>query len=200
MPLARLRGVIEDRGDDWVIVGVGGVGLMASVPGRTASALDTGAHASLYTHLHVREDALTLYGFDSRDDLALFEQLITVSGIGPRAALGLLSALDAPQLAAAIAGGQTDVLRKVPGIGQKTAERVVLELRDKVWVPEAAAARAPAATPGSKQDQELIAALMGLGYTQAEAAAAAERAAADGAASLEDRIRAALRAFAAPKS
>jgi len=198
MPLARLRGVIEDKGDDWLIVGIGGVALMASVPSRTAGSFVSGAQVSLYTHLHVREDALTLYGFDSRDDLALFEQLITVSGIGPRAALGLLSALDAPQLAAAIAGGQTDVLRKVPGIGQKTAERVVLELRDKVWVPEAAAATRAARPAEVAPDQELIAALMGLGYTQAEASAAAERAAAYGG-SLEDRIRAALQVFAAPK-
>jgi Holliday junction DNA helicase RuvA len=192
MPVARLRGLIEDRGDDWVIVAAGALGIMASVPARTASALAVGAKVSLYTYLHVREDALTLYGFAAPDELRLFEQLIGVSGVGPRLALGVLSALPPDALARAIAGGDTDLLRRIPGVGQKTAERLVLELRDKVAAPEGQAAPQPVAT----KDDELIAALMGLGYTQAEAAEAAAGVGPNGGAPLEERVREALSFFA----
>jgi Holliday junction DNA helicase RuvA len=196
MPVARLRGVVEERGDDWAIVGVGGVGMLVSVPATTAEAFTEGAQATLYTHLHVREDALTLYGFATRDDLTLFEQLISVSGVGPRVALGLLSALDHADLTTAIASGRSDALRKVPGVGQKTAERIVLDLRDKV-APPAAAIGGPARKPDGKQpDAEVVAALMGLGYSQAEAADAASRLPEDGDTAIEDRIREALAFFA----
>ena len=196
MPIARLRGVVEDKGDDWLIVGVGGIGVLASVPATTAESLEPGDEATLFTHLHVREDALTLFGFSTREDLTLFEQLISVSGVGPRVALGLQSALDYAQLTTSIAGGRADVLRRVPGIGQKTAERLVLELRDKVQPPAAGADVEPAATGRPKSDPEVVAALMGLGYSQAEAASAAERLPQDGDVPLEDRVRQALQFFA----
>ncbi len=197
MPVARLRGTVEEKGADWVIVGVGGIGLLASVPATAADALVIGAPAALYTYLHVREDALTLFGFATRDDLTLFEQLISVSGVGPRVALGLLSTLDYAQLTLAIAGGRVDVLRKVPGIGQKTAERLVLELRDKVTPPAAGSDAAGAAAPATKQaDADVVAALMGLGYSQAEASQAAERLPRDADMPLEDRVRTALGFFA----
>jgi Holliday junction DNA helicase RuvA len=195
MPVARLRGTVEEKGADWIVVGVGGIGLLASVPSTTADALAVGETVALHTHLHVREDALTLFGFATRDDLTLFEQLISVSGVGPRVALGLLSALDHRQLTLAIAGGRADVLRKVPGIGQKTAERLVLELRDKVAPPAAGDDARPAA-PSRPADAEVIAALMGLGYSQTEASQAAERLPADGDQPLEDRVRQALGFFA----
>jgi Holliday junction DNA helicase RuvA len=196
VPLARLRGVVEEKGDDWAIVGVGGLGIVASVPASTAEALSVGAPCALFTYLHVREDALTLYGFATRDDLALFEQLIAVSGIGPRAALGLLSALDYAQLTTAIAAGHVDALRRVPGIGQKTAERIVLELRDKV-TPPAAAEAPPRKEP--EKDAEVIAALVGLGYSQLEATAAAATLPGNGALLLEERVRLALQFFASPQ-
>jgi len=195
MPLARLRGVVEEKGADWAIVVVGGLGLLCSLPAPAADALAVGEPASLFTYLHVREDALTLYGFAERDDLTLFEQLISVSGVGPRVALGLLSALDYPQLTTAIASGRSDVLRRVPGVGQKTAERIVLDLRDRVTPPPGGAeVRPPGAAP--KADPEVVAALVGLGYSQAEATAAAERLPRDGDQPLEDRIREALQFFA----
>jgi Holliday junction DNA helicase RuvA len=193
MPIARLRGTVEERGDDWLIVGVGGVGVLASVPASTADSFVEGAQAALFTHLHVREDALTLFGFATRDDLRLFEQLIGVSGVGPKVALGLLSALDPAQLATAIASGHVDALRRVPGIGQKTAERIVLELRDKVAAPEGEVASPQPKKPD--YDEELVSALMGLGYTQAEAIDAAGRLAENGDRPLEDRIREALALF-----
>jgi Holliday junction DNA helicase RuvA len=194
MPVARVRGVVEEKGEDWLIVTVGGFGLSLSVPATTAGALKEGASAALFTHLHVREDALTLYGFATRDDLGLFEQLISVSGVGPRVALGVLSAMDSAQAAAAIVSGRAEALRRVPGVGQKTAERIVLELRDKVRPPEGDTARIE--PPAAKVDADVVAALMALGYSQTEAAAAAETLG-DGAETmpLEDKIRAALRAF-----
>lgn len=196
MPVARLRGIVEERGDDWAIVGVGGLGMLVSVPATTADALTEGAQTVLYTHLHVREDALTLYGFATRDDLTLFEQLISVSGVGPRVALGLLSALDHAQLATAIAAGHADALRKVPGVGQKTAERIVLDLRDKVAPPAAVAGERPQKADGRQPDADVVAALMGLGYSQAESSEAAARLAPDDDAPLEDRVRDALAFFA----
>jgi Holliday junction DNA helicase RuvA len=195
MPVARVRGVIDEKGDDWAIVTVGGVGLLVSIPGTAADALDIGAVASLFTHLHVREDALTLFGFLTSDDLVLFEQLISVSGVGPRVALGLLSALDYGELTTAIAAGHADRLRKVPGIGQKTAERLVLELRDKVHPPAAVASPARPA-PSRSADAEVAAALMGLGYSAAESEAAASQLPKDAGSALEDRIRLALSYFA----
>jgi Holliday junction DNA helicase RuvA len=197
MPIARLRGPVEDKGEDWAIITVGGLGVLASIPTSTSEALAIGQPAALYTHLHVREDALTLYGFTTPDELRLFEQLISVSGVGPRVALGLLSALDHGQLANAIVSGRADVLRKVPGVGQKTAERVVLDLRDKVTPPAAGVdMEQPVLPSDEKADPEVVAALMGLGYTQAEAAAAAERLPQNGAITLEDKIRLALTSFA----
>jgi Holliday junction DNA helicase RuvA len=190
-----LRGIVEERGDDWLIVGFGGVGMMASVPATTAGNYVQGSPVALFTHLHVREDALTLYGFASPDDLRLFELLIGVSGVGPKAALGLLSALDTAQLATAIASGHADALRRVPGVGQKTAERIVLDLRDKVTPPHGADA-APAPLGQPERDAELVAALMGLGYTQAEATEASSRLPENGDRPLEDRIRDALALFA----
>lgn len=196
MPVARVRGAVEEKGDDWAIIAVGGIGMLVSVPATTADSLTEGAPALLFTHLHVREDALTLYGFASRDDLALFEQLISVSGVGPRVALGLLSTLDHAHLTTAIAAGHSDVLRKVPGVGLKTAERIVLDLRDKVTPPAAVIGETAAKRTDSQSDPEVVAALMGLGYSQAEASEAAARLPSDVGAPLEERIRLALSFFA----
>ena len=196
MPIARLRGTVDEQGDGWLIVGVGGVGLMALVPSSTSDSAEPGVEISLHTHLHVREDALTLYGFSSHEELVLFEQLIGVSGVGPKVALGLLSSLDYGRLATAIASGQAQVLRGVPGIGQKTAERIVLDLRDKVVPPDDIAPSA--AARGKHEDPEVIAALTGLGYTQSEAADAAARLGVNGDEPLEARVRRALQFFDAP--
>jgi holliday junction DNA helicase RuvA len=193
MPITRLRGIVEEKGADWAIIGAGGVGIVASMPANSADELVIGEPTALYTHLHVREDALTLFGFATRDDLLLFEQLTSVSGVGPRVALGLLSALDYAQLTFAIAGGRTDVLREVPGIGQKTAERLVLELREKVKPPPAGSDTDVARRATRKQgDADVVAALTSLGYSLSEASQAAERLPEDADAPLEDRVRMAL--------
>ena len=187
--IARLRGVVEEWGADWLLVFVGGVGLRLQVPASTAEALGRrGENVVLHTHLHVRDDALTLYGFASAEDLRLFEMLISVSGVGPRGALSLLSALGADGLSDAVSAGDAPRLQQVPGVGQKMAARLVLELKGKL------AGRAVASV-STGRDDEVVAALVGLGYTQAEAQAAVASVPSDGSLSVEERLRRALAYF-----
>jgi holliday junction DNA helicase RuvA len=188
-PIACLRGVVEEWGADWLLVFVGGVGLRLQVPASTAEALGRrGENVVLHTHLQVRDDALTLYGFASAEDLRLFEMLISVSGVGPRGALSLLSALGADGLSDAVSAGDALRLQQVPGVGQKMAARLVLELKGKL------VGRAVSAVPTGRDD-EVAAALVGLGYTQAEAQAAAASVPSDGSLSVEERLRSALAYF-----
>jgi len=187
--IARLRGVVEESGADWLLVFVGGVGLRVQVPASTAEALGRlGESVVLHTHLHVRDDAVALYGFATAEDLRLFEMLIGVSGVGPRGALSLLSALGAEGLSDAVSAGDVPRLQQVPGIGQKMAARLVLELKGKL------VGRAAATVPTGRDD-EVVAALVGLGYTQAEAQAAAASVPSDGSLAVEERLRRALAYF-----
>ena len=189
--IARLRGKLEARGEDYVIVDVGGIGFKVRVPTSLLDQLgDVGSPVELFTHLHVRENELALYGCATEDELALFEQLLTVSGIGPKAALSILSALAPDTLRLAIAQGQVDVLTRVPGIGKKTAQRLVLDLKGKLDLA-ALMAEAPAISPA---DAEVIAALTGLGYSVSEAQAAL-RSLPEAEMDLEEKIRLALRYF-----
>ncbi len=185
--IAQLRGQIIKRGDDFVILDVHGVGFRVRVPASTLESLGMeGSNAELLTHLQVREDDLSLFGFATEDELELFELLLTVSGIGPKAALGILSAAPSQTVRAAIAQNNLDLLTGIPGIGKKTAQRLVLELKGKVELPEGEFAEV------SPLDQEVVAALVTLGYSAAEAQRAA-RAVPASEKVLEDRIRAALR-------
>ncbi len=184
--ISHLRGQILMRGDDFVVIDVGGVGFRVRVPASTLSVLgDSGANAEVFTHLHVREDDLSLFGFATEDELKLFEMLLTVSGIGPKAALGILSAAPPNTVRSAIDQNNLDLLTEIPGIGKKTAQRLVLELKGKVEVGEELQEISPL-------DQEVVAALVNLGYSAAEAQRAA-RAVPSSAKAVEDRIRAALR-------
>jgi Holliday junction DNA helicase RuvA len=188
-PIARLRGVVEEWGADWLLVFVGGVGVRVQVPASTAEALGRhGESVVLHTHLHLRDDAVALYGFATAEDLRLFEMLISVSGVGPRGALSLLSALGAEGVSDAVSAGDAPRLQQVPGIGQKVAARLVLELKGKL------AGRGVAAVPAGRDD-EVVAVLVGLGYSQAEAQAAAAGAPSDGSLSVEERLRRALAYF-----
>ena len=181
--IASLRGRIGARGADHVIVDVGGVGYKVFVP-RQPERDDV----LLHTHQVVREDGQFLFGFESREELGLFEMLIGVGGVGPRAAVAMLSVARAVDLAAAIAAGDVAALARAPGVGKKTAERVILELRGKIG-------RTAEAPPGgSVPADDAAAALQALGYTPAEAAAALRGAPAIGQASSEERLTAALRA------
>jgi len=131
--IATLEGILEYRGNNSIILNVGGIGFQVYVPASTLSQLGTvKGKVSLYTHLHLREDNVSLYGFASGEELALFQNLISVSGIGPKAALGLLSALKPEQLVMAISSGNIDLISQAPGIGKKIASRLVVELKGKL--------------------------------------------------------------------
>jgi Holliday junction DNA helicase RuvA len=187
-PIARLKGVVVERGPDHLIVDVGGVGYLVYGPAGTVARAKLGAEISLHTHLAVREDDMTLYGFASAEERRLFQTLIAVSGVGPKAGLALLSVMNVDELSYAIASGNAAALSRAPGVGQKLASRIVLEVRGKL-APEA-----PAALPG--EASEVVAALIGLGYTQAEALEAVAKSDLPADAPVEDKVRLALAYFA----
>jgi holliday junction DNA helicase RuvA len=130
--IASVRGPVAHVGLDHVVVEVGGVGMLVHTTPATASGCRRGSEASLATSLVVREDSLTLYGFSAPAERDMFEVVQTVSGVGPRLALAMLSVMGPDQLAVALSSGDTKALTTIPGIGAKSAERLVLELRDKV--------------------------------------------------------------------
>lgn len=190
--IATLEGTLEYRGNDYVIVNVGGVGFHVHVPTSTLGQLGTPkGKLFLYTHLHVREDNISLYGFASSEELALFRNLISVSGIGAKLALALLSALSPEQLVMAIVSGDADFLCQVPGIGKKIAGRLAIELKGKLekqWKESA--------LPLSSVSADVIAALTGLGYSVAEATKAISRIPDSEKLSLEEKVRLALQHMA----
>ncbi len=180
--IALLRGILLEKHPNQAIVEAGGVGYDVTIPVSTFTHLpDAGSEIRLRVHTHVREDALALYGFLTQDEKALFEKLIGVSGIGPKLAITILSGLAAADLTLAIRRGELDRLVRIPGIGKKTAERMVLELRDKLPAitggePE------PAAAALSPVDQDVLSALLNLGCARPQAEAAVRKAKAAGAA------------------
>jgi Holliday junction DNA helicase RuvA len=191
--IALLRGLLIEKHPNQAIVETGGVGYDVIIPVSTFTHLpEAGAEVRLRIHTHVREDALALYGFLTQDEKALFEKFIGVSGIGPKLAVTILSGLAAPDLIDAIRRGEVDRLVRIPGIGKKTAERMVLELRDKL---PAAAGEEPASRPDtlSAIDQDVLSALLNLGCGRPQAEAAVRKAkAAGGPAGFEPLFRRAL--------
>ncbi len=181
--IGSLRGRVVARGTDHLVVEVGGVGYKVFVPRQPE--LDD---VLLHTHHVVREDGQSLFGFASRDELALFEMLISVSGVGPKAALALLAVSRPADLAVAIAAGDIAALARAPGVGKKTAERLIVDLRSKV------AKVGDGALPGvAVVEDDAVAALLALGYSAAEAATALRGVPARTAATTEERVRMALR-------
>lgn len=188
--IAAIQGILEAQGPDWAVVQVGGFSIRLFVPSSTAQRFPAiGQSLRLLTYLYVREDALTLYGFATPDEQSLFEQLIGVSGVGPRLALAMLSAASAESLRAAIASEKIEGLTRIPGIGKKLAGRLILELRGKLIAPSGETTPTPAPA-----DVDLIEALIGLGYTVTDAQAALKSVPAD--LDLEERLRRALQYFA----
>ena len=187
-PIARLRGVVAERGPDWLIVDVNGVGYLVHGPIGTVAGAKVGAEIALHTHLTVREDDMTLYGFASTEERGLFQTLIGVSGVGPKVGLGLLSVMTVDELSYAIASGNAAALSRAPGVGQKLASRIALELRDKLT-----AEPGPVGVPGDSS--EVVAALMGLGYSQSEALEAVAKSELPADAPVEDKVRLALSYF-----
>ncbi|MFN3372858.1 MAG: Holliday junction branch migration protein RuvA [Chloroflexus sp.] len=191
--IASIRGIIQSIGTDHLIVETGGVGFLIYAPRPTlAAAGAVGSDIFLHTILIVRDDALTLYGFSDKTQRSLFEQLIGVSGVGPKMALSLLSSGTPDEVRRMIASGDLTRLARVPGIGKKTAERIVLELRGKIDLRQQASAGSPSTTV---IDRELSDILVSLGYSATEAAAAIASLPADAPPTLEERLRLALRYF-----
>lgn len=163
--IVNLRGELEEVLDGGAVVNAGGIGFYLSMPVSSLKRLGKpGSEVKLYTRLFIRDDGPVLYGFISREEVELFRFLLGVSGIGPRTALGILSAADVGQIAAAIVGGDVEWLSRMPGIGRKTAERLVLELRDKMG-----SFQISDSAGSGRADGELVAALMSLGYSLVEA-------------------------------
>ncbi len=194
--ISHLRGALLEKNPNSVVVDVHGVGYDVTIPVSAYSSLPAvGAEVALHIHTHVREDALSLFGFVSSADKALFEKLISVSGIGPKLAVTALSGLAAPELMAAIRTGAVDQLVKIPGVGKKTAERMVLELRDKLDnIGEPARAVSVSQANFNAIEQDAISALMNFGSARAAAEAAVTKArAADGANDFDALFRRALK-------
>ena len=190
--IASLEGKLESLGGDWAVVSVGGTGIQVFMPTPTLSGLGAiGGNVKLYTHLHLREDNITLYGFASSGELELFKTLINVSGLGPRMALVMLSAMDTEQLVMAIASGNAELLTGIPGIGRKMASRLVLELKDKIGAGLISAPMAELA----QENTDVLAALTTLGYSASEATRALASLPRGQELNLEDKVRLALAYF-----
>jgi Holliday junction DNA helicase RuvA len=187
--IASIEGRLREIEKRSVVIHVGGIGFRIHVPDSfIAQCGPIGNTVLLHTHLHVREDELTLYGCATEDELRLFELLLGVSGIGPKVAMALLSALSADQIRSAIITEQSNVLASVSGIGAKTAKKIIFDLKDKVI---ASGEITPLASQITEADSEVIAALTALGYSVIEAQTALQHVPAD-VQDIEERLRAAL--------
>jgi Holliday junction DNA helicase RuvA len=189
--IAQIHGRLLRKGPQEAIVDVGGVGYRLTIPLSTFYRVgEPGSQVTLLTYTHVREDTLALFGFLTEAEQALFERLIAVSGVGPKLAISVLSGIEAPELAGALRSGDVARLTRIPGVGKKTAERLVVELKDKVQ--DLSSTAAPSAPGGSTAD-DLVSALLHLGYSRPEAERAVERALREhGAGRFEDQLRQAL--------
>jgi Holliday junction DNA helicase RuvA len=192
--IARLAGVVEEKGEGTAVLDVGGVGYLVHLSAASLAALPPrGELAVLRIHTHVREDALDLFGFATDEEQEVFRALISVKGVGPRAAQNILSGIEPRDLAMAVAGGDVARLTRVPGVGKKTAERLVVELKERLVALARAAGPAKAKVPAGVVEQ-LAQALVGLGWKPAQAEEAAEslRASSEGK-TLDDLLREALK-------
>jgi Holliday junction DNA helicase RuvA len=189
--IASIEGFVLSRQPDSLVLSLGGLGVRVYTPADVLARQRPGDSLFLHTYLHVREQELTLYGFASEQDMALFQLLLGVSGIGPKSALSVLSNMPADALRLAIGQEQPGVLARIPGIGKKTAEKIVLELKDKVGAPEGVT---PELAALNEADAEVIDALTALGYSIVEAQRAVQalpREVSD----VEERLRLALAGF-----
>jgi Holliday junction DNA helicase RuvA len=185
--IARISGKVWALGEDYVVIQAGGVGLRAYVPQGVLDKLALDKPAELFTHLHVREKDLTLYGFLTEESRALFELLMSISGIGPKVALSMLSTISPDALRQAVLKDEPGLLTRVPGVGSKTAKKIIFNLKDEI-IPSGAKA-----TPlMSDADADLIAALTELGFSLVEAQSALQSLPRDEDMPFEERVRHAL--------
>ncbi len=189
--IATLRGEVTQIEDNAIILEVGGVGLRVFAPATLRTKLKTGEVVFLFTHLVVREDALTLYGFESQADRELFNILLGVDGVGPKVALSVLSTMTLDAVQRAVFADEAELLSRVPGVGKKTAQKMALHLKDKLKPTDALAKVAAM----SDKDSEVLAALTALGYSVVEAQAAIQAIAKDAPDDVEERLRLALQYF-----
>lgn len=190
--IAILKGKLEEKQTTGIVLDVNGVGYELAVPMSTFCNLpDAGREVRLYVQMVVREDAILLYGFLTREEKSAFQALVKVSGIGSKTALAVLSGMSVQDLASAVSNEQSDLLTRVPGIGKKTAARLVLELKGKLGPELEAAAVGPQGTAPSSVQADVIAGLVALGYSECDAAAAARNIPPD--ATAAEGIRIALR-------
>lgn len=199
---AYIKGTLEEITEDAVVVEAGGIGYNIKVSTTTADILPgIGSEVKIYTYTLVREDTFSLYGFLTRDDLDIFKRLITVSGIGPKGGLAILSVMSADALRFAVMAGDAKAIAKAPGIGAKTAERVILDLRDKISIEDTLhsvgsdkdAAGAVLGTADNMMKHEAIEALVALGYSASDATAAVKKVDAGDDATSESILKLALK-------
>ena len=195
--IALVRGKLAYKSIDHVIIDVGGVGYRLSIPLSTFYSLPETGEVNLFTHTHVREDALLLYGFLTLEEKELFVTLIGISGVGPKLAVNILSHIPAQDLKRAIATGDIKRLSGLPGIGKKTAERLVLELKDKVGpvdeLPASAGAATATGSTASSLSNDVISALVNLGYKEALARKVLENMELTPGLSMEETLKGALK-------
>lgn len=189
--IATLRGEISQIEETALILEVGGVGLRVFVPAPVRTRAKVGEAAFLFTHLVVREDSLTLYGFESQADRELYTILLGVDGVGPKVALAVLSTLTVDAIQRAIFADESEILGRVPGVGKKTAQKMALHLKDKLKPSDALAGVAAMAD----YDSEVLAALTALGYSVVEAQSAIQSLPKDAPKDVEERLRVALQYF-----
>lgn len=194
--IASLQGTVESMSADYAVINVGGVGFQVFMPTSSLSTIGaSGAKVKLHTYLHVREDNLSLYGFSTPDERIIFQSLINVSGIGPKLALAILSALSVEQIVSAVAANNSSLLRTVSGVGKKMADRLILELQDKLN-----SQLLSITSSSDAASSEVIAALTALGYSVIEASRAIASLPVGNNLSLEDKIKKALNYFSENKT
>ena len=200
--IGQLRGRLADKRPNQILLDVGGVGYLVQVPLSTFASLgELHTEVTRLIHTHVREDALALYGFLSSREKHFYELLISASGVGPSLALKILSGMSVEELVPAIRGGDLARLTRIPGVGRKTAERIVVELKDKLDAVAVEATEKPAPASPAGIEADVTSALVNLGYdTRAAESAVAEAKHESGAANFEKLLRASLQALSAPKS
>lgn len=202
--IAYLRGKVLTTTEETVIIDVNGVGYEIYCTGSVFRKLTVGAVTEIFTYLQVKEDGMTLFGFDTPQEKELFLKLISVSGVGPKLGISILASLSADEFALAIATADVKRLSKVKGLGKKTAEKIVLELHGKISAAEVLGASGDDLTPSataptnaklSAADEEAVSALMGLGFTRTESLQAVKKAHELGAVTVEEVIMKALQGF-----
>lgn len=189
--IATLNGEITQIEDNALVIEMGGVGLRVFVPAPLRGRLKVGEAAFLFTHLVVREDALTLYGFESQAERDLFNLLLGVDGVGPKVALSVLSSMTLDAVQRAVFADEAELLSRVPGVGKKTAQKIAFHLKDKLKPLDALAKVAAM----SEMDSEVLAALTALGYSVIEAQTAIQAIPTDAPDDVEERLRLALQHF-----